>query len=688
MTDQRETDASTRYVAEGAHTTLPGVWPNRKVPTAPSPGVIIFVHGVNSTGEWFNECEQGLCEGLNDRLHRHEFDFGSSHALAPNVYMSELTEDGKLDPQFSAKTFIQGAGNSPVIRFRWGYKADKQELEEYEAQIWLDRQTKAWGGGPFQNGTSCLSDLWEEGLNTRLFAGVTAQDINPSSRPLYSCPPRNYYVHAADRLARLVMRIRKRHNGVPITIVCHSQGNMVGMAAALIGAKVDMNYVADTYILVSPPYSPKSNLTYDYSNGGFFTRGDKSRLNTLKRFVELIKIRGELAKTAQTIAEINATLDFERDGKILFKLGEQQKLSEAGFTDRDNRGKVFLYCNPNDQLIGASPIQGIGWRGLTKEELGEIDPNGNTLFIRVWAQGVKVGEGEINSSVSRKYHYWNDHWLTRANGGVHPKEWWFPKSQPVRYRATPHVDKENWLFRFLSAPGKFLFWIALGASDMRVQADPDKKHEVPINAPALLTPVMPKSTRAGTSPGVRDGQPITSHSEFDESEDYAKAVREGGDSAERRGLFYEDDATRRLYEAQARRGNTEPGSDKWEEVVTSRLKKMLNFEPENATDHGTIVANPAHSRHAMAWDVAVGVSGLSPEEMHDLRKFADWRLGNEVEEDDVEGKKDALYFEKALYNKMNLVEAYPKDKRDKFAPGIEDGEKASAAQVARPGRNA
>lgn len=32
------------------------------------PGIIILVHGVNSTGEWFSIAEDKICEGLNKRL--------------------------------------------------------------------------------------------------------------------------------------------------------------------------------------------------------------------------------------------------------------------------------------------------------------------------------------------------------------------------------------------------------------------------------------------------------------------------------------------------------------------------------------------------------------------------------------------------------------------------------------------
>jgi len=32
------------------------------------PGLIIFVHGVNSEGEWYDYAEKALCDGLNERL--------------------------------------------------------------------------------------------------------------------------------------------------------------------------------------------------------------------------------------------------------------------------------------------------------------------------------------------------------------------------------------------------------------------------------------------------------------------------------------------------------------------------------------------------------------------------------------------------------------------------------------------
>ena len=64
----------------------------------PLPGIVIFVHGVNSEGEWFEAAEQGLCDGLNRRLGRLDdqlkyrgIDAGQ---LMPAKYTESVTPDG------------------------------------------------------------------------------------------------------------------------------------------------------------------------------------------------------------------------------------------------------------------------------------------------------------------------------------------------------------------------------------------------------------------------------------------------------------------------------------------------------------------------------------------------------------------------------------------------------------------
>ena len=72
------------------------------------PGLIIFVHGVNSQGEWYDAAEQSLCLGLNERLTLPE-----NMWLIPNKYQTGKTQLREIaNPD---------ASRSPVIRFYWGY---------------------------------------------------------------------------------------------------------------------------------------------------------------------------------------------------------------------------------------------------------------------------------------------------------------------------------------------------------------------------------------------------------------------------------------------------------------------------------------------------------------------------------------------------------------------------------------
>ncbi len=209
----------------------------------PLPGIVIFVHGVNSDGEWYKETEQGMCAGLNERLKRCDehlaYPTVEGGQLRPATYMPELTADGFISPNVQSDTFMKDDDHfTPVIRFRWGYKASPSELQQYGDSIYLNEEDY-WGGGPFANGCTALPDLWSAGLSENLFLWMHVQHLNPTNdRNVYSAPPRPYFVLAALRLARLIESIRRKQADVPITLVCHSQGNMIGMAAAFLGDRL------------------------------------------------------------------------------------------------------------------------------------------------------------------------------------------------------------------------------------------------------------------------------------------------------------------------------------------------------------------------------------------------------------------------------------------------------------------
>jgi hypothetical protein len=69
----------------------------------------------------------------------------------------------------------------------------------------------------------------------------------------------------------------------------------------------------------------------------------------------------------------------------------------------------------------------------------------------------------------------------------------------------------------------------------------------------------------------------------------------------------------------------------------------------NPTNHSTIMTNPMHARKALAYDVAIGLCYLSPEQMAALRIEADWRLGKGMDKTNP-NKKYWEYFDSGTMN--------------------------------------
>jgi len=627
-------------IGRGTTPTIPASAAESFVPETPMqlplPGVIIFVHGVNSMGEWFNESEHGLCEGLNQRMARtpEKMTYGNvgGGCLRPNEYGAEIDEKGKLIDA-DAGNFFRAVGNySPVIRFRWGYRCGPGELDIFESEVMLNRDD-AWGGGPFQNGTSCLSDLWSEGLNDRLFLSINAQRLNPTSRQVYHTPSRRYMVHAAQRLADLIADIRATQAHCPITVVCHSQGNMVGAAAALL-AKTPSD-VADTYVLCNPPYSVEKLFMYGYANTRdsythvtehgeqgpqtrtvrVETRTAENRLITLKHFVDRIHTRGEQSKAGQPLATINEYVENTQDGRTHFKLAENADYDSGH--DRDNRGQVFLYVNPHDQVIGSSSIEGIGWKGVTADQLAQLGCD--KFHQRVWAQGFPVGD-----PAKTTYHYWRDHW-NQAGIAQDKQNFWYPQSPKIRWVFEQGRYDE-------SAAGKTFAWIvggmlglglkfidALGKA-LRVNNLPPQDHLIPLTP--LPVPKVDGGYPIPRSPRAQKTEGDMKHSDFDEAQDKAGPIRQGADSSSKRELLMEDNAMQRMTGAQEAKNQTRGWAKK-------KLDAWFKDEPQNATDHSTILKNPEHSARVLAYDMPIGVAKIPPEKWTKWRKEAHWRFNDD-----------------------------------------------------------
>ncbi|MDN7616883.1 T6SS effector phospholipase Tle3 domain-containing protein [Burkholderia cepacia] len=658
----------------------------------PLPGVIIFVHGVNSEGEWYKGAEDGLCKGLNRRLARlddqldHKGVVGGQ--MSPVHYTDSLTPDGFLNPDLLPDTYIKPDPSfSPVIHFRWGYKANKEELKEYGDKIFLNEKNY-WGGGPFANGCSSLPDLWHEGLDDRIFGWISVQAMNPTTRPLYRTPPRTYGVLAALRLAKLVESIRRKQANVPITIVCHSQGNMVGLTAAFFGDQLPEvtdpwgntgRCVADAYVLANPPYSVANTDTgmdtwsqrrVKDSKGGRGRETYEARTQTLRAFLDIIRARSAFEPPADKLDKEMGNCRTSEQGKPYSAAADRSAHGLNGYT----HGRVTLYCCPHDQVISAVTVQGIGWRGLGRvkdenkgdgpsKELIDVGADGvltQRVFATHWEVG-KVGD----------YGYWINDWRHGKTGTT--PGFWFPPSPPAKFGLVRALSgNENpiaMLFSTLSAP--VLYLVTLATSSFKlfpVNADPPEFWTVNADAPALDEPFTPKTYRSNDLDNpikVKDGD---AESDFNEGYDTPASARNGekkdkksddpydtyqsqspddiakGDVNSEASQRYEDHAILRM---RARRdgrkawvddeGNvmgedgTSDAPEGYKEWHNEQVVDILDAgKLNNPTNHSTTMTNPEHAQKALAYDVAIGLCYLSPQDFTELRIEADWRFGAAV----------------------------------------------------------
>ncbi|MBB7834664.1 hypothetical protein HEL71_004265 [Escherichia coli] len=379
------------------------------------PGLIIFVHGVNSEGEWYDYAERSLCAGLNQRL-----GLEGEHGLKENNYEggffvnSDKSEGGwehTYEIEGSQKKWVSGPrkitkggdGRSPVIRFYWGYRAADNETDTYAIPLknkkgdnYYDlppesRKAKGpwfWGGGPFQNGCNQLVSLWSKtGFNNNpSLLGVplpfSTQVLNGErDRLLSDAPPRHYYAHAAGRLAKLIKTIRNQHPEDTVTVLSHSQGTMIALAAAAIEAP-------DALFVMNSPYALENEPTtyISYPIKEIISR--KARSAT---FADIVKKVAENKTRLKQQGCDNLLAGMSSDGNSWIPEGK----THNGLPERDNHGTTWIYCNPHDRVMGSSPLRSIGWQGLPDTKDGTphtlFKQAGDTLYVRILGRNTPCG---------------------------------------------------------------------------------------------------------------------------------------------------------------------------------------------------------------------------------------------------------------------------------------------------------
>jgi pimeloyl-ACP methyl ester carboxylesterase len=329
---------------------------------------VIVIHGVNDVGTSFGSVEEGLCAGLDVRLHRTEP--GQQGRFVPGSYRIPSAEDKDVvQPDPDAVFFkrkMDDKTHSPVIPFYWGFRETFNQAGTKNGQRTdrfgnrLDKDLSK-GGGPFGNATSTLPDMWNRGLSSP--ADVGGDPV----RPLLSAPGRMYMVFAAKRLAALIAMIRDYDADDAVTIIAHSQGCLISLLAQAFLLDEGQR-PADTLILTHPPYSLEEDTTWLFAGleklkGGTDAAmdGHYGAINTRQTFDARLRtlvniVHGVVAKKHTTPALATLTDHGKHHGMV----GAKWRAGD----DRDNRGKVYLYFCPEDMTVALDNMKGIGWQGV------------------------------------------------------------------------------------------------------------------------------------------------------------------------------------------------------------------------------------------------------------------------------------------------------------------------------------
>ena len=342
---------------------------DKKVDVTPDlPCNVIVIHGVNDVGVSFGAVEDGLCAGLDARVSGGQP--GKQARFVPASYRLPTEKDKdtlEADPDavFFKRTIANGT-RSPVIPFYWGFREKFTQAGTKNGQRTdrfgnrLDKDLSK-GGGPFGNATSTLPDMWNRGICSPMDIGGDAL------RPVLSAPGRMYMVLAAKRLAALVSMIRDYDANEVVNIVAHSQGCLISLLAQAFLLE-EGKRPADTLILTHPPYSleEEAGVLFGLSEkvrsgtdpameGHYEAFGARQTFDA--RLRTLINIVQGVAAKKHAVPAFSALTDHARHHGMV---GAKWSAS----SDRDNRGKVYLYFCPEDMTVALDNMKGIGWQGV------------------------------------------------------------------------------------------------------------------------------------------------------------------------------------------------------------------------------------------------------------------------------------------------------------------------------------
>ena len=600
------------------------------IPIGPRrPCITILVHGVNDLAGVYADIEKGLCDGLNERL----------DLLTPGV----LTGDnpGRLQAAtYSLPRDDNGQASNPdaiyyrrkfgsarrepdgicgiVVPFYWGYREEEGAIQKDKPHgEWLDRHgnrldkagTKE--GGAFANATTTLPDMWGNGFNGMLFGFIPLDAIGgTATHPLLRAANRRYMVLAAQRLAMLIRIIRTRYPEDIINVIGHSQGTMVTLLAHAL-LKDQGQRPVDGFVMMNSPYSLEEPFNETLQNF-HHQQTREARLSTLSGIVQFITAQ---PSAAVSLAEMSGNDVNKRVGGANWNGSVfQTRISgqSVEVTERDNRGLVSLYFTPQDQTVGLSNVQGIGWQGVpdTRSSQPVLSQLGGRFSQRVFTLRQRDGKPEQVGAYASGYRYallregentWDDTGFDWAE----------------RFKRADFSTGQSVTLNSVALPLPVTADFSSGAKVVRRDTltgtyQATQKLD-PIDARIAIT------RRSGWKPGVfrsydlaRDDSAFAQGYGSTDVQDALNGNKEAFDITRVRSVTPLDNGLMRVI-------RTETPSD--------AISRWQNTE-EPLSFHSAIAANPIHSQRVLAYDVAIGPTQCVMDEAFYayLCRVADWRL--------------------------------------------------------------
>jgi hypothetical protein len=412
--------------------------------------------------------------------------------------------------------------------------------------------------------------------------------------------------------------------------------------------------------------------TQSDAEGAYGRQTVASRKETLAAFFDIVR---KQAACQQAADRIDARMENAAHGFT----GSSD--CQAHGLDGKTTGRVTLYCNPHDQVISATTVQGIGWRGMSAQEIK--DTRGDGVFTqRVFAQGWRVGH-----ETKTTYRYWTDQYNLQPMGeaAVGSQAFWQPESPLAKYSVQKGVAADHILGRIFTVLAAPVMTIVIWALRIRINAlppakdeDTGKPWEIPLEAPKLPEPFEPKAfvfekqtnafDQKFDAPGTYRNQGLQRSADdplgqITRSQDGRTDAPLGSESSEA-SLQYENHAYMRM---EARRAGIvasnqkvvqeEPQGQATPDYTAWRNEKIKTYLAENidthATDHSTIVTNPMHAERALAYDVAIGCCDIYEKDMRKLRVAADWRFLDGIDNNDPQ-KDFYEYFDAGQFQGISV----------------------------------